>query len=75
MTGASEGYFFGSSTLPLRSTASMGGLVASPVTRVSSARRSGWITDGFQATSGRPVALPRTTRRLLLYVSGSVSPR
>ncbi len=64
--GPREGYVSFVSTVPSRSTASMGGCADSSVTRVSPCWRSGCTTDGFQSTSARPVVFPRTTVSSLL---------
>lgn len=59
--GPSDGYFSFVSTLPLWSSAWIDGAEASPVFSDSPSARSGWITEGFQSTSARPVVRPRTT--------------
>ncbi len=56
-----EAYFLVVSSPPSRSTALIGGVPASPVTRVSPSLRSGWTTDGCHWTRGSPSLLRRTT--------------
>ncbi len=73
-TGPREGYFSFVSTVPFRSTASTGGLAASPVTRVSPSSRPGYTTPGRQSTSAFPVVSPRTTVSSPSYFSGLLAP-
>lgn len=73
-TRPSDGYFAVVSSPPSRSTALIGGVPDSPVTRVSPSWRSGWRTAGRQSTTGFPSVVPRTTVSALSYVSGFSMP-
>jgi hypothetical protein len=60
-TGPRDGYAASVIAPPSRSTALIGGVPDSPVTRVSPSFRSGWTTEDVQPTCGFPVPVSRTT--------------
>ncbi len=73
-TPASEGYALGVSSVPLRSTALIGGASASPVRSSSPLARSGCRIAGCQAICGFPVVLFRWTEAAVRYEYGTFLP-